>query len=82
MFQSLQRVIIDHIGYFDDILMLKELDCVSTIHFDKLIIKKNISIEAVIDVLKILTPEAVYLEGSSASKYLSPLDIMAMQNII
>ena len=80
-FQSLQLVIIDHIGYFDDILMLKELDCKLIIHFDKLIIKKNTSIEAVIDVLKILTPEAVYLEGSLASKYLSPLDIMAMQNI-
>ena len=80
-FQSLQLVIIDHIGYFDDILMLKELDCKLIIHFDKLIIKKNTSIEAVIDVLKILTPEAVYLEGSLASKYLSPVDIMAMQNI-
>ena len=60
--------------------MLKESDCKLKIHFDKLIIK-NVSIQAVMDVLQMLTPEAVYLKGSFAPKYLSPLDIMAMQNI-
>ena len=80
-FQTLQLVIIDHRGYVDNIHMLKELDCKLIIHFDKLIIKKNTSIQAVIDVLKMLTPEAVYLEDEFSSKDLSPSNIMAMQNI-
>ena len=80
-FQTLQLVIIDHRGYVDNIHMLKELDCKLIIYFDKLMIRNTQNIQAVIDVLKMLTPEAVYLEEEISSKDLSPSNIMTMRNI-
>ena len=79
-FQSLQLLIVDHFGYADNIQTLKELDCKLIIYFDKLKIK-NMGVQAVISVLKMLTPVAVYLEGEFRAKNLNPVDILSMQNI-
>ena len=70
-FKSLQILVVNHFGYADDIEMLKELDCKFIIYLDRLKIK-NMGIQKLISVLKMLNPEAIYLEGEFRAKNLLP----------